>query len=141
MQEPLNERLMHVYKELKKTGLITSKTAFMESIGQLKQHFAGFEGGARKVHPKHITLLVNQFGVNPDYMLSGKPPILRQGARQGGQTATAGRDIGIQAGRDVSQSGSNEGLERELEKARMEIEHLRARLEDKERLIELLLKR
>jgi hypothetical protein len=136
MQSAINERLMEVFRELKKSGLITSKTAFMEAIGQVKQHFAGFEDGSRKVHPKHIDLLVTKFGVNADYLVSGRLPVFNEPPVKPGNYISG--NANVQGSSNVKYSGNAGDCEHQLALARLEIEGLKRELASKDKYIALL---
>jgi transcriptional regulator with XRE-family HTH domain len=102
-------------------------------INVSKGQISNIENGSSDLTYGNAVVLAQVLGVSPEWLLHGQE-------QRGGQHAHAGRDIGVQAGRDVSQ-GSASDCEQKLAAALREIELLRERIKDKEQLIELLLKR
>jgi transcriptional regulator with XRE-family HTH domain len=137
MQQSINERIKILIDTLEKGN----QSAFAGKADVSRAVINNIIGGRMnepsfKVLQKITEAYTN---VNTDWLLSGEGSMLG-GKSKATQHAVAGRDIGVQAGRDVTHASNND-CEQKLSAALREIELLKERIKDKEQMIELLLRR
>jgi phage repressor protein C with HTH and peptisase S24 domain len=68
----LAQRVILVYNELKKAGLVKNKSAFAAIAGFPQQYWARFEAGTQKPSLTHASAIVNHYGVNLEFLIHGK---------------------------------------------------------------------
>jgi transcriptional regulator with XRE-family HTH domain len=139
MQDAVTQRFIDTFEKLRELNKVSSQKEFADLMGFPEQYFSGLRAGSRKAGSKLINKLVMLFGVSLHYLMTGQGAMFSEEGKAT-QHAHAGRDIGIQAGRDVTQ-GHGSDCEQKLAAALREIELLRERIKDKEQLIELLMRR
>jgi transcriptional regulator with XRE-family HTH domain len=109
-------------------------------IGVSKGQISNIENGTSDLTRGNAIVFADELGVRAEWLLTGKGDMYQTG-RQATQHAVAGRDIGVQAGRDVTHHQKDNDLANELAACKRENELLKERIKDKEQMIELLLKR
>ncbi len=77
MQNPLTERFLEAFDLLLKRGAVTSQEEFAKALGFHPNYMALFRQGKMQVRAEHLQNLLNKFGVNLQYIFTGKGYIMQ----------------------------------------------------------------
>ncbi len=72
----VTQRLFSSFEYLRARGLISNKQEFSERLGTYPNIITGLGNGTRNATLEMVINLVNEFEVNPDYILFGRGEVL-----------------------------------------------------------------
>lgn len=136
----INVRFIAAYEGLKELRIIRDKGDFSDILEMPREYFSKFKNLKRPIPDKYLESLSNKFNISIQWLTTGVGKNPFEGENKGNivsgnKIKGSGNALGIN-----SQAGAGD-LQSEIERLRMENEHLKQRLKDKEEMIDLLKKK